>query len=189
MIDLRKAKFLLAFLALVFCESNLCKAQDSSSTKRSLLFAGLRFQKAVGFYWANGISAELSSAALLKQKISLGVNIVSSRLGSALASNAIPYTEINISAIKYFRGEKHFKPLVRLNVGYAHADFGSDEFADIPNRSALASLEAGAAYDLKLPLRISLTAGYNIITGNGMKGLGLIYPLYTQCSVFYRISL
>jgi hypothetical protein len=180
---------LFIFLFFILACGGVLKAQDSASAKPSQVFVGLRFQKAVGFYYINGLSAEFSSPKLCKQKISAGFNFVSSRLGSALASNAIAYSEVNLSAIKYFRNDRPIKPLVRLNLGYARANFGSDEFGDLPAQSFLASIEGGAAYDLKFPLRITLAGGYNIITGNGMKGLGVLFPLYAQCSLFYRISI
>ncbi len=41
--------------------------------------------------------------------------------------------EINLSAIKYFRNKHLFRPLVRLNLGYAQANYKSDLFNDIIN--------------------------------------------------------
>ena len=156
---------------------------DSSATQT--FNGGLRFEKAAGFYWYNGITAEYASQKIWKQNISLGFNFLSSRLGSAIASNAIPFYELDLSAIKYFRRGKSFRPLVRLNAGYAHANYGSDIFNSIPNHSLILSIEAGASYDFHFPIRIAITGGYNVLTGNGSTGLSTIFPVYAQCSVFY----
>jgi hypothetical protein len=184
-----KPPFLTLFFAIFLISSMLAKAgiDDSVVVNKQSLIGGFRFQKAVGFYWTNGISLEYNNAKIWNQKISFGLNFVSSKLGSALFSNAIPYYEINFSGIKYFRHEKKLKPLIRLNIGYAHANYGSDIFKDIPNQSMLLSFEIGAAYDFKLPIRIAVTGGYNIITGNGMSGLGVLFPVYAQFSIFYKI--
>jgi hypothetical protein len=173
------------FLVLLLVNAGTLLAQDTSSAKMPTIFAGLRFQKAIGFYWTNGISAEFKSPRIFKQTVSLGFNFVSSLFGSAIGSNAIPYSDFNLSATKYFRNEKPLKPLVRLNLGFARAYL--DEYYGIPERSATVSVEGGIAYDFKKPFRITASFGYNVITGNGMKGLGVLFPLYAQCSVFYRI--
>lgn len=179
---------LLIFL-IVAGGSCVAKTSEDSTKVNHELMAGLRFQRYAGFYWVNGLSLEFRSDKVWKHKMGLAINYQSSRLGTALASNAIPYSEINLSAIRYFRTSRSLQPLLRFNAGFAIADYGSAEFSSIPNKSALASLEFGAAYLWKSPLRVTLSFGYNIITGNGVSGLGVLYPLYAQASVFYRIRL
>ena len=76
--------------------------------------AGLCFQKSVGFYRMNGIASEYSSDKIMKQKINFGFSFVTSGLGSALASNAIPVLETRISAAKRFRSDKNLKPYAGL---------------------------------------------------------------------------
>ena len=185
-----KLNLLKFVVAIMFACSTLASAQtgDTTSANKQSFYGGLRFQKAAGFYWTNGFCLEYSNAKIWKQKISFGLNFVSSRLGSAMVSNAIPYYEVNLSAIKYLRREKDLKPLFRLNVGYAHANYGSDVFKDLPNQSILLSVETGVAYDFKIPLRVALTGGYNVITGNGLSGLGVLFPVYVQFSVLYKIK-
>ncbi len=159
-------------------------ASDSSAIQS--LYGGLRLEKAAGFYWYNGIAAEYISQKILKKNLGLGINFLSSRFGSALSSNAIPFYEIDLSGIYYFRHGKDLKPSVRLNTGYAHANFGSDIFNALPDHSLILSAEAGISYDFHCPIRISLGGGYNVLTGNGMKGLSTIFPVYAQCSIFYK---
>jgi len=149
--------------------------------------AGLCFQKSVGFYGMNGITAEYSSERVLKHKIGFGFSFTSSGLGSAIATNAIPVYEVRISAVNKFRVNKKLQPYAGLSIGYTHANFGSDIFKDIPNSSPLLSVIAGAGFDFKFPLRIILGGGFNLITGNGVSGLGTIFPVYGQCMLLYRI--
>ena len=176
---MRKILFLI-FVA--FCFSVF--AQDSTIS----FSAGTRFKKYVGFYWQNGISAEFSSSKILNKKVSFGLNTVSSKLGTALINNAIPTFEIELSAIKYFRPTKKVNPFLRLNTGFATADFGDNRFSNISNKSALLSIETGLKANGYKSLDIILGGGLNTITGNGFKNLGTLYPLYFQASVLYKIK-
>jgi hypothetical protein len=177
-------KIYIILLVSILC-SNLSYSQDS--TINYLLEGGIRCKKFTGFYWENGITAEFSSKKVLNQKISFGMNIVSSRFGSAFRSNAIPTLEVELSVIKYFRINKDFRPLLRLNFGYAHANYGSSIFNSIPSNSALVSIETGVSYSFFEKYRIIASGGYNIIAGNGLKGLGTIYPIYGQISFLFKI--
>lgn len=150
--------------------------------------AGIRIQKSVGFYYINGLTAEMNSPRILNNRLTLGMNLLFSRLGSSFMNNGIGCHEIQLSAIRYFRPEKHFKPLFRLNTGIAWARYGSDVFGEIPRSSALLSLEPGMAYDFNKPVRLSLSLGYNMITGSGDKGYGLLWPLFVQFSGLYRFA-
>lgn len=172
----------MSFLIIAFIMNG--KANDSIPYS---FFAGPRFQKSIGFYWMNGITLEYSSEKILKRKLSFAFSYVSSRLGSAFASEALPLFQTEFSVIKYFRQEKYFKPQLILNTGYARADFGSDIFNDIPDQAPLLSIEAGARYDFHFPLCIVAGAGFNLLTGNGTRGLGTIYPVFTQCSILYKL--
>jgi hypothetical protein len=190
---MKKYLLISAMLVLLLPGMSLAQTEKDSATINQIespptWFAGIRFQKAAGFYWSNGITAEYTQGKLWKHGVGIGLNYISSKLGTALSSNAIPVYEIHVSGIKYFRKQHNFKPLTRLNLGYAHANYGSDIFNEIPNQSFLTSLEAGAAYDFKFPLRLSLTGGYNFIAGDGMSGLGTTYPFYAQFSMIYRFK-
>ena len=136
----------LLFLFLIF--RSLLFSQDS--LQECHFEAGIRCKKFAGFYWENGVSAEFSSQKILNNKIQFGFNLVSSRLGSAIGSNAIPTLETELSVIKYFRYNKLFQPLVRLNIGYAHANYGNAMFDNLPRNGALLSFETGLSYKLKI---------------------------------------
>ncbi len=161
---------------------------QSDSAKISSIEIGLRCKKFAGFYWENGVSGEFKFNEQGFNKLSFGFNVVSSKLGSAFTGYEIPTLAIEASIIKYFRDSKKLKPLIRLNIGYAHASFGSDIFDLIPRSSTLLSIESGVSYTLTNSLRLTTTGGLNFITGNGVKGLGTVYPFYGQFSLFYRLK-
>lgn len=161
---------------------------QSDSAKISSFELGIRCKKFVGFYWENGISGEFKFNEMGKNKLSFGFNVVSSKLGSGITGYEIPTIAIEGSIIKYFRDSKKLKPLIRLNIGYAHANYGSDIFGLIPSSSALLSLESGISYTLSNSFRLAATGGYNFINGNGSRGLGTVYPFFGQFSVFYKLK-
>lgn len=175
-------------IALFSLTAIVCMALSAQNDKQLSINAGIRIQKSAGFYYINGLAAEINSAGLLQGKLTLGANLLSSRLGSAFLNNGIACHEFQVSAIRYFRPEKPFKPLLRLNTGIAWARYGSDIFKEVPNSSALLSIEPGLAYDFQKPLRLSLSFGYNFITGTGDKGYGMVWPLYVQFSGLYRFA-
>ena len=176
-------KLILSLAALFSMEAS------AQSDKGAVMHAGIRIQKSVGFYYVNGLAFEWNSPEVLKGKLTYGLNLISSRAGSAFLNNGIACQELQLSAIRYFKPERAFKPLLRLNAGYAWAKYPSDAFNEIPNSSALASLEPGLAYDFKKPVRLSLSLGYNLISGTGDQGYGLLWPVYVQFSGLYRFSL
>jgi hypothetical protein len=154
------------------------------------IHAGIRLQKTVGFYAMNGIASEIQSPSLLNGNVTFGLNFLSSKMGSAFFLNhGIPAHELQIGALHYFRPEKSFKPMLRLNTGYAWANYGSEIFSAIPHSSLLLALEPGIAYDFKKPVRLTASFGYNLISGSGDAGYGMLWPLYVQFSGLYRFSL
>ena len=76
-----------------------------------------------------------------------------------------------------FRPLKPFNPLIKLNIGMANAQLGTS-YASIPSRSMLLSIETGFNYLYRNNV-VRFMGGYNLITGNGLSGLGTIYPIYT----------
>jgi hypothetical protein len=146
--------------------------------------AGLRVQKTVDLYYENGISGQYH----LTKRITLGASYLSSRLGSAIGSNAIKQDNFLISGAWMFRPKKPLKPFLRANLGYFTADYESDTFKGLTNTSAMASMDAGLAYSFKSPVRLHLSLGYNAITGTGAKGAGTLYPVFYQTSIFWNLA-
>lgn len=145
---------------------------------------GLRFQKTVDLYYENGISGQYQ----LTEHIAVGASYLSSRLGSAIGSNAIKQDNFLLSGAWMFRKAKPFRPFVRANLGYFTADYESAIFKNLTHNSAIVSADAGMAYAFKNPLKLNLSLGYNAITGNGEKGAGTLYPVFFQTSILWNLA-
>lgn len=146
--------------------------------------AGLRFQKSAGLYFENGLTGQYH----LSNRWVLGASYISSRLGSAIGSNAIRQDNLMLSGSYLFRPGKSLKPFVRANAGYFMADYEDELFGDLPQSSAIASADAGLVYSFKSPLKINLSLGYNAITGSGDQGAGTLYPIFYQTSVTWNFA-
>ena len=179
-----KVVFCTLFISTVLC------LQGQSSTKADWfgeLKGGFRFQKTQKFYWENVFSFDFASPKIADSRIHFGASYVTSRLGSAMGSNAIKQGNYLISAAYHFRQQKQFQPFARLNTGYFHADYEEDIFDVLPNSAFLFSIDAGLAYEFNIPLTASISAGYNLNSGSGSSGPGTLYPVFYQMSFFYTI--
>jgi hypothetical protein len=180
----KKVVFCTLFISTVLC------LQGQSSTKADWLGelkGGFRFQKTQKLYWENGFTFDFTSPKIADSRIHFGASYVTSRLGSAMGSNAIKQDNFLISAAYHFRHQKQFQPFARLNTGYFHADYEEDIFDVLPNSAFLFSIDAGLAYEFSIPLTVSLSAGYNLNSGSGTSGPGTLYPVFYQMSFFYTI--
>jgi hypothetical protein len=157
------------------------------SAQERILDVGARFQKSVNLYHENGVSLAYSDPNVLSDRLYFGLAYVSSRFGSAIGSNALKQDNFLFSGTWYFRPDRLIRPLGRINIGYFTADYEADIFDDLPNKSLLLSLEGGLGLSFRSPLRASLTLGYNLITGNGVRGPGTIYPVYLQSTIAWSI--
>jgi hypothetical protein len=178
---------------LIFCtlfiSSVLCLQAQSSANAGWLgkLKGGMRFQKAQKLYWENGFALDFASPKIADNRIHFGASYVTSRMGSAMGSNAIKQDNYLISAGYHFLHQKHFQPFTRLNTGYFHADYEEDIFDVLPNSAFLFSIDAGLSYEFNIPLTASISAGYNLNSGSGSSGPGTLYPVFYQMSIFYTI--
>ncbi|GAB3549987.1 hypothetical protein [Spirosoma fluminis] len=151
------------------------------------LDVGIRLQKSIGFYTENGLTAQFTSPKLVHQRLYAGASYVTSRLGTALASNAIKQDNITLFAAYYFRPQWLIQPLVKANIGYFRADYDLPLFDDLPSSSPLASPEIGFCFCPRIPLKVSGSIGYNLLTGNGVSGPGTLYPVFVQTSITWDI--
>lgn len=182
-----KKKLVLSFL---FIASLLCLQAQTSDTKDGWLGelkGGIRIQKSQKLYWENGFAFDFKSPKILDNRVHLGLSYVTTRLGSAMGSNAIKQDNFLFSPGYFFRHQKQLQPYARLNLGYFHADYEYAIFDALPNSAFLFSIDAGLSYEFKIPLTIHLGAGYNLNTGNGSSGPGTLYPVFYQMSFFYTI--
>lgn len=178
--SLKKIKLVLVCLLL----SSLLKAADSTHVR---INSGIFLKKMAGFYWLNGVTAEFKHERILHGKINFGISFCTSSLGSAFRSNAIPVHAVELFAQRVFRPGRYLHPYAGLNIGYAYANFRNTEYGNIPNKTALVSIEGGIRYRFKCPLEACAGVGYNLISGNGQKGPGFIYPVYFTGRILYNI--
>lgn len=177
-------------LTILFISFVLCLQAKSSGINDGWLGelnGGIRIQKAQKLYWENGFSFDFTSPKIADSRIHFGASYVTTRLGSAMGSNAIKQDNYLFSTGYHFRHQKQFQPFARLNTGYFHADYEEAIFDVLPNNAFLFSIDVGLSYEFKIPLTASLSAGYNLNSGNGSSGPGTLYPVFYQMSIFYTI--
>ncbi|MEI6555776.1 MAG: hypothetical protein WCL70_09320 [Paludibacter sp.] len=180
---MRKALF--AWLVMLLSVP-MVQAQTSATPYE--LGIGLRLQKTEQLYWENGVTADYTSDFLLHKKIHLKMSYVTSRIGSALGTNAVRQDNILVGADWRFRSTKDLQIFAGLNTGFFNADMELPQFDVLPHNSMLLQLEAGLFYKFKFPLAASLSVGYNAITGDGVSTPGTLFPVYYQLSVLYYIN-
>lgn len=146
---------------------------------------GVRIQKTEQLYWENGVGLDYTSDFLMKKKIHLKMSYASSRIGSALGTNAIKQDNYLIGADWRFRPDKDFQIFAGMNTGFFHFDTEEPMFDVLPNNSMLLSLETGLFYKFKFSMATSLSVGYNLINGDGVSKPGTLFPVFYQLSVFY----
>ncbi len=177
--------------ALVISLCSLLQIQAQTPVEKHIcqreLRGGIRLQKAQKLYWENGIAFDYASSKLANHKIHLGAGYVTTRLGSAMGSNAIKQDNFVVSGAYHFRSRKPLQPFARLNTGYFHADYEKAIFDDIPNTALLLSVDGGLYYNFKAPFTASLSAGYNLNTGSGSSGPGTLYPVFYQMTIYYTL--
>lgn len=177
-------KKIILFMFLMLAVST-SKAQFLCNYK---LKGGALFQKTERLYWENGIGADFTSDFLMNKKVHFQVHYVTSRLGSAIGSNAIKQDNFVVGANWHFLHKMPINIVAGLNTGYFYADYEEAEFDVLPHTSMLLQAEAGLEYSFILPVTVSLSAGYNLITGNGESGPGTLFPVYYQLKVYYNIK-
>ena len=149
---------------------------------------GLKMQKVPNLYYENGLVMDYSSDNMMNSKLHLSAGFVSSRLGSAMGSNALKQEEYLLSAGLLFRQGKMLNPLLKLNTGLFMLDTEFEIFSDLPDRSMLLSLEFGLGIDLNGPFDVSTSVGYNLISGNGLEGPGTLYPIFLNLTANYTLT-
>ncbi len=176
--------------AIIFLSFFISLQGQTVSAKKAWLIevkGGIKLQKAQKLYWENGFSIDLSSQKILDRRLHIEASYVTSRLGSAMGSNAIKQDNFVLSGSYHFRHKNQLQPVIKLNTGYFHADYEEDIFDVLPNSAFLLSLDAGLSYEFNFPLTVNLCAGYNINYGKGISGPGTLYPIYYQMSIYYTI--
>lgn len=161
---------------------------NAQFTKNYELNGGVVIQKTLKLYWENGIGADYTSDFLLNKKIHLKAAYVTSVLGSAMGTNAIKQGSFTLGANWHFFHTRPLQIFAGLNTGYFAADYEEEVFDVLPHKSLMLQLEGGLTYKFNASITASLSAGYNLITGDGVNGPGTLFPLFYQLKVFYRFK-
>jgi hypothetical protein len=180
-------KIVLSILSLFMVIYSQAQSDSKNDGWFGELKGGIRIQKTQKLYWENGLAFDFTSPRIVDQSIHFGVSYVTSRLGSALGSNAIKQDNFLVSTGYHFRHKKELQPFTRLNMGYFHSNYEDAIFDVLPNNSFLLSLDAGLSYEFEVPLTINLSAGYNLNSGTGSSGPGTLFPVFYQMSIYYTI--
>ncbi|MFT6746847.1 MAG: hypothetical protein ACJAZ2_001192 [Glaciecola sp.] len=170
-------------------ESDDVFPEQNCVRKLNQLEIGLLLQKSYHFYWENGITVTYRPSNIMNCRLGVGLNVLSSRLGSALGTNAIKQDQILLFGQYDFLPSKTIKPFVQLNFGYLKAQYDQDIFSELEDESLLTSINIGVTGTVKEMLVIKGSLGYNIIGGNGQSGLATVYPLIFHLSVQYKLDL
>lgn len=163
-------------------------AQHSPSVPSGpALDIGIRLQKSINLYIENGMTVQYTHPKWINSRLYVGVGYVTSRLGTALSSNAVKQDNLLLFTAYYFRPSRTVRPFAKMNTGYFKASYGSDLFRDLPQRSLLVSPEFGLCYCPSFPLKIGGSIGYNLLTGNGLTGPGTLYPVFVQIGITWNL--
>lgn len=173
-------------LHILLFASFLSFAPCYAQAQQRVLDVGIRLQKTINLYYENGLSIQYSSNKLAGERLYFGLSYISSRLGSAMASNAIRQDNFLLSGAYFLRPAKVLRPMFRASTGYFSAPL-DPIFDDLPQSSMLLSTEAGLCIDPRNPLKITSSIGYNFITGDGLKGPGTLYPAFIQTSLSWDV--
>ncbi|MCK5823792.1 MAG: hypothetical protein KAG96_00100 [Ichthyobacteriaceae bacterium] len=184
-------KHTLLYLLIIFWFSLNAQNNETEITNNNNLQVGVLFQKTQKLYWENGFEIDYTNKVLFNKRIHFGFDFVTSRLGSAISSNAIKQESYRFNTSYHFRNTKDFKIVPSLNIGYFYADYEEEIFDVLVNTSLIFSGEIGVSYSLKnklnVPISLNLSTGMNLISGNGIKSAGTLYPFYYQISMLYSI--
>ena len=159
----------------------------AATAQNSVLDVGLRLQRDIGLYSENGISVNYSNKQLMPDRLYFGFSYFTSRLGTAINSNAIKQDNFLLSAAWYFKPNHIIRPFVRLNTGCFLSDYPAI-FDVLPHSSLLFSSDAGLCFQTHTPFKIATSVGYNFIYGQGNNNVpGTLYPLYFQITLSWNL--
>jgi hypothetical protein len=186
---MRKRFYNLTITALLICVAAPCFAQDinvsDTASVKEQLRIGICVKKFVGFYLVSGITVFVDETTF-GLPIETGVNLTTSYLGTATFSDALPLFVTEIFTHYRFRSGKSLQPIAGILLGTAFTRYKDPAFKNLQQAQALFAPEFGIKYKFKSPIDVSASFGYYLTTGNGKRGLGLMYPLFTQFGVTYK---
>lgn len=158
-----------------FIESNIINNQANLNSKKAnqhKLLVGLKLQKTMKLYWENGISIQYQPLFLWAGRPLVSFDFISSRLGTAIASNALQQETYRFGLGARFRNDKIVQPGFRINSGLFHLDVEEEIFEDLNNNSFVLALDGLINFNYK-NLNLETVVGYHLLTDPGS-----LYPLY-----------
>lgn len=178
-------KLLFSAFGLMLCLIGLYAQNETSYT----LKAGLVFQQTQYLYNENGLGVDFSSAKILNNKVHFKADYLTSKLGSAIGSNALKQDYYIVGVDYRFFSDKKVQVLAGLNTGLFVVNYEDALFDDLPSSSLLLAVETGLNYDFqKIPLSATLSVGYNLRNGNGIDVPGSLFPVFYKLGLMYRID-
>lgn len=177
---MKKTLVFLSFIMLYFCGINAQEQPDRD------IQAGMVFQKSAYLYWENGLGVKYTCSNLFDKKLQLKAQAVSSALGSAIGSTALNQYSFSGGA-EWLFGKHKLQIPVGFNAGYFWVDYEHPAFDVLPSGSMLVSIETGVNYRFDFPVTLSATAGYNLISGNGVDVPGTLFPVFFKFGIYYRL--
>ncbi len=173
---------LFSFAVLQFLHS-----QNNSESSYELGI-GLVSQQTLKLYSENGIGIDFAADFLLNRHLHVKLSYITSRLGSALGSNAIKQDSYLLGLDWRFRAQHPFQLFAGITTGYFMANYEESIFNSLPSKSIMVAPEFGVVYKFQFPLSVGLTGGYNVINGNGINVPGTLFPVYARLSVLYDLG-
>lgn len=147
---------------------------------------GIRLQKTWELYWQNGAELSCSHDAWVQDRLVLGVSAVSTRIGSAWASDALRQEEYLVHSQWRFRSGKRWEPFVGMALGWFWLHIENPLFQGIPHSSPLWVWEGGTSWEFRHGVGLQFGLGWHMLTGDGTQGPGSLYPLFMQTQLRWR---
>lgn len=139
-------------------------------------------RKTQALYWESGVGVDFTHSRLFDERLHLNAGYLTSRLGSAIGSNALKQDYFLLGADWHAPLANKLSWVAGLQTGFFVVDYEDDVFANLPASSPLLSISTGLNFSAG-PVDLQLVAGYNLISGDGADVPGSIFPVYYQLMV------
>jgi len=119
-----------------------------------------------------GAQVSYSSAAIMGGRPRFSASYSTTRLATALGSNALSEDRLQLGASWYFRPERTLSPFAGANAGYTRFDREDPHlFEDLDNASPILSFLAGTELRLHRALRATGSIGYSALQSSTVNPL------------------
>lgn len=150
--------------------------------------AGIQINHTLSMYTENGITLDVREGKAATNKWEVGFFLYSSVLGTAFSSNALRQMHTGISASRYFRKEKKWRPYVRLGMAYFVSEKTDALFDALPRTDTYVYPEGGLRYGFEnLPLTIQSGVGYRVQFKPENQSPGTLQPLFYHLTLTYVV--